>query len=89
MGIKIRDIRQKCELTQEELAQVNFRTVPVSEGKFNAMWDEKNAEPKEIVFTELELLLIRDQLIDMNKKEQLPIGDRQFVKLYEQFTKEN
>lgn len=86
-GIKIRDIRQKCELSQEELAVINFQTIPSTEGGFRATWNEGKAAIKEITFTELELLLIRTRLREMDKKEELPC-DVQFIKLYEQFTKE-
>ena len=85
-GIKIRDIREKCELTQDELKRINFRTVQLPNGNVNAQWDEKKVRVKEVLFTELELLLIQNHLKELDKKEELPVGDRQFMRLYERFT---
>jgi len=62
-----RDIRNKIELGQPEMLSIGWKETAVP-GGVQRTWDKKKAKPKEFVFTDAEITLLKKSVDDADKK---------------------
>ena len=70
----IRDIAKKVEVTQDEMKQINLGPIEGSQGM---KWDPEEANKlgeKEVVFTEAELNLLKEQVARIDKENKVTLG---------------
>jgi len=70
----VRDIAKKVEVTQDEMKQINLAPIEGSQGM---KWDPEEASKlgeKEVVFTEAELNLLKEQVSRVDRENKITLG---------------
>ena len=68
-GIIVMDIQKKIQVTQDEVLQYNIKTITDETGNQSVSWTP--APNIEVEFTDLEIKLLVDTLIEKNDKKEL------------------
>lgn len=75
------DIVEKVKITQEEVKSFNIRTEQVGD-KFQTLWEDPDKTEFEYTFTELEMNLIKRNLDNLQKNEELTDETKGLYKLF-------
>lgn len=68
------DIKKKIQITQAEIVEYEIKTK--SYGTNSTMsWNEKGSEPKEFVFTELEISMLKDEFSKIDKEGKILVEE--------------
>jgi hypothetical protein len=64
--ILVKDIKEKVELTQPELKEIDFKPMGT-----HYSWDMKKAKDKKVDFTEAELDLLKNEIDKLDKEKKI------------------
>jgi len=75
----VKDIDDKVMLTQDEQTTVDLKSEPGPRGPILRWDDEKDLDPKEVVFTNAELQFLKGRITEMDREKKITQNMLDFV----------